>query len=85
VVGDNGEMPDLEFRRDLFRGTTRYDERFRVPYPQSLIDDPAARCAPPPRVTSSPGVTRRREDAVGWVRIGARPRISSAARRRPVG
>jgi SAM-dependent methyltransferase len=36
-------MADLEFRRDLFRGTARYYERFRVPYPQSLIDDLAER------------------------------------------
>ena len=36
-------MADLEFRRDLFRGTARYYDRFRVPYPQSLIDDLAER------------------------------------------
>jgi SAM-dependent methyltransferase len=34
---------DLEFRRDLYRGTARYYERFRVPYPQSMIDDLAER------------------------------------------
>ena len=27
------------FRRDLFRGTARYYDRFRVPYPPALIDD----------------------------------------------
>jgi SAM-dependent methyltransferase len=27
------------FRRDLFRGTAAYYDRFRVPYPQNLIDD----------------------------------------------
>lgn len=37
--GDNGGVADLEFRRDLFRGTARYYDRFRVPYPQDLIDD----------------------------------------------
>jgi SAM-dependent methyltransferase len=41
--GDNGEMADLEFRTDLFRGTARYYDRFRVPYPQDLIDDLARR------------------------------------------
>jgi SAM-dependent methyltransferase len=28
-----------DFRRDLFRGTARYYDRFRVPYPRTLIDD----------------------------------------------
>ena len=28
-----------DFRRDLFRGTAGYYERFRVPYPESLISD----------------------------------------------
>jgi ubiquinone/menaquinone biosynthesis C-methylase UbiE len=41
--GDNGRVADLEFRRDLYRGTARYYDRFRVPYPQSLIDDLAER------------------------------------------
>jgi SAM-dependent methyltransferase len=41
--GENGGMADLEFRRDLFRGTAGYYERFRVPYPPSLIDDLAQR------------------------------------------
>jgi SAM-dependent methyltransferase len=34
---DNGAMTD--FRSDLFRGTAEYYDRFRVPYPQELIDD----------------------------------------------
>jgi len=34
---------DTEFRRDLFRGTARYYDRFRVPYPRGLIDDLAER------------------------------------------
>jgi ubiquinone/menaquinone biosynthesis C-methylase UbiE len=36
-------VADLEFRRDLFRGTARYYDRFRVPYPRSLVDDLAER------------------------------------------
>jgi SAM-dependent methyltransferase len=36
-------MADLEFRRDLYRGTARDYDRFRVPYPRSLIDDLAER------------------------------------------
>lgn len=32
-------MSEPEFRRDLFRGTASYYDRFRVPYPQSLIND----------------------------------------------
>jgi ubiquinone/menaquinone biosynthesis C-methylase UbiE len=28
-----------EFRKDLYRGTARYYDRFRVPYPSALIDD----------------------------------------------
>jgi SAM-dependent methyltransferase len=36
-------VDDLEFRRDLYRGTAPYYDRFRVPYPQSLIDDLAQR------------------------------------------
>lgn len=32
-----------DFRRDLFRGTARYYDRFRVPYPDSLISDLAER------------------------------------------
>jgi SAM-dependent methyltransferase len=36
-------MADPEFRRDLYRGTARDYDRFRVPYPQALIDDLAGR------------------------------------------
>jgi SAM-dependent methyltransferase len=36
-------VADPEFRRDLFRGTAPYYDRFRVPYPQELIDDLTAR------------------------------------------
>jgi SAM-dependent methyltransferase len=36
-------VADPVFRRDLFRGTARYYDEFRVPYPPSLIDDLAAR------------------------------------------
>jgi SAM-dependent methyltransferase len=36
-------VDDLEFRRDLYRGTASYYDRFRVPYPQSLVDDLAQR------------------------------------------
>ena len=36
-------MEELEFRRDLYTGTARYYDRFRVPYPRSLADDLAAR------------------------------------------
>jgi SAM-dependent methyltransferase len=36
-------VADPEFRRDLFRGTAPYYDRFRVPYPRGLIDDLAAR------------------------------------------
>ena len=32
-------MEDPKFRTDLFRGTASYYDRFRVPYPQSLLDD----------------------------------------------
>ena len=32
-------MDGLEFRKDLYRGTARYYDRFRVPYPSALIDD----------------------------------------------
>jgi SAM-dependent methyltransferase len=41
--GDNGGVADLEFRRDLFRGTARYYDRFRAPYPPDLTDDLARR------------------------------------------
>lgn len=36
-------MDDPAFRSDLFRGTANYYDRFRVPYPQSLLDDLARR------------------------------------------
>src|SRR5580658_10084892 len=36
-------MADLEFRRDLYRGIAHDYDRFRVPYPRSLIDDLAGR------------------------------------------
>ena len=36
-------MAHPEFRRDLFRGTAPYYDRFRVPYPRVLIDDLTAR------------------------------------------
>lgn len=36
-------MADPVFRRDLFRGTAPYYDRFRVPYPKSLLDDLTAR------------------------------------------
>jgi SAM-dependent methyltransferase len=35
-------VADLEFRRDLYRGTAGDYDRFRVPYPRSLIDDDLA-------------------------------------------
>ncbi len=31
--------PEPEFRRDLFRGTARFYDEFRVPYPASMLDD----------------------------------------------
>jgi len=34
----------LQFRRDLYRGTAGYYDRFRVPYPPDLIEDLAGRC-----------------------------------------
>jgi ubiquinone/menaquinone biosynthesis C-methylase UbiE len=36
-------MANLEFRRDLYRGTARYYDRFRLPYPRPLIEDLARR------------------------------------------
>src|ERR1700685_1646394 len=36
-------MADLEFRRDLFRGTALDYDRFRLPHPRSVIDDLARR------------------------------------------
>jgi SAM-dependent methyltransferase len=32
-------MTEPEFRPDLYRGTARYYDSFRLPYPQDLIDD----------------------------------------------
>lgn len=37
-------MPDPQFRADLFRGTARSYDEFRLPYPRALIDDLADRC-----------------------------------------
>jgi ubiquinone/menaquinone biosynthesis C-methylase UbiE len=36
-------VADPVFRRDLYRGTARYYDRFRAPYPERLIDDLAKR------------------------------------------
>ena len=36
-------MADAEFRRDLYRGTAGYYDRFRVPYPAGLVGDLADR------------------------------------------
>jgi|SRR5580658_729123 ubiquinone/menaquinone biosynthesis C-methylase UbiE len=36
-------MNDPKFRSDLYRGTASYYDRFRVPYPHSLLDDLAER------------------------------------------
>lgn len=36
-------MDEPQFRPDLYRGTASYYDRFRVPYPQSLLDDLAER------------------------------------------
>jgi ubiquinone/menaquinone biosynthesis C-methylase UbiE len=36
-------VSEPEFRRDLYRGTARYYDRFLVPYPSALIDDLLAR------------------------------------------
>jgi len=36
---ENAWMHEPEFRPDLYRGTATYYDRFRVPYPQALIDD----------------------------------------------
>ena len=40
-------MSEPEFRSDLFRGTASYYDRFRVPYPRSLINDLAERTVVP--------------------------------------
>jgi 2-polyprenyl-3-methyl-5-hydroxy-6-metoxy-1,4-benzoquinol methylase len=31
--------PQLSFRTDLYRGTARYYDRFRPPYPEALLED----------------------------------------------
>lgn len=31
--------PDVEFRKDLYRGTAAYYDRYRKPYPGALLDD----------------------------------------------
>ena len=36
----------IEFDRDLYRGTAGDYDRFRVPYPQSMIDDLLERAQP---------------------------------------
>jgi SAM-dependent methyltransferase len=38
-VDDTDVMDDPQFRADLYRGTASYYDRFRVPYPQNLLDD----------------------------------------------
>lgn len=38
-MGENRYVEQPEFRKDLYRGTAAYYDRFRVPYPQALIDD----------------------------------------------
>jgi SAM-dependent methyltransferase len=39
VNRDNGGVDEVEFRTDLYRGTARYYERFRVPYPAAMLED----------------------------------------------
>jgi ubiquinone/menaquinone biosynthesis C-methylase UbiE len=41
-----GMSEAIEFDRDLYRGTAGDYDRFRVPYPQSMIDDLLARVQP---------------------------------------
>jgi ubiquinone/menaquinone biosynthesis C-methylase UbiE len=41
--GDNGRVQSHEFRRDLYRGTARDYETYRLPYPAVLIAELAAR------------------------------------------
>ena len=52
-------MPDPEFRRDLYRGTARDYDRFRVAYPQSLIDDLAGRSGADGRIPAGYEQDRR--------------------------
>src|SRR5258708_1838492 len=35
----------IRFRRDLYRGTAAYYDKYRLPYPPALIDDLVARTA----------------------------------------
>ena len=42
-AGHNGPVAGPVFRRDLYRGTARDYERFRVPYPPGLTADLADR------------------------------------------
>ncbi len=42
-AGDTGGVSEPEFRSDLYRGTARYYDQDRVPYPQALIQDLAGR------------------------------------------
>jgi hypothetical protein len=35
--------PTPQFRPDLYQGTAQYNDRYRVPYPASLLDDLVAR------------------------------------------
>jgi SAM-dependent methyltransferase len=44
---ENGRMPDLYFRSDLYQGAARDYDRYRTPYPRSLIDDLAERTTSP--------------------------------------
>jgi SAM-dependent methyltransferase len=37
---------DVRFAPDLYRGTAGYYDRFRLPYPQTMIDDLARRASP---------------------------------------
>ena len=41
--GDNDRVTGPVFRRDLYRGTADYYDRFRLPYPQALTEDLAHR------------------------------------------
>ena len=38
-VGEDTPVDDPDFRRDLYRGTAQFCDRFRVHYPRFLIDD----------------------------------------------
>lgn len=43
LPGDTGAVAEPAFRSDLYRGTARYYDRYRLPYPQALIHDLAGR------------------------------------------